>query len=181
MSHTRLGSAIAAASLAILGGCAGDRAASPSGVPAALQVPANEVLVHVYRGAGVQIYECVPSAQGSLRYAWSLQAPAADLTDRSGKEVGRHYAGPTWEANDGSQVVGEVVASDGGPAGGAVPWLLLRAKSTSGKGVFGKTQFIQRLHTVGGRAPDSGCDANRAGQHTRVAYAADYYFYAAKR
>ena len=63
----------------------------------------------------------------------------------------------------------------------AIQWLLLRAKSNTGKGIFGKTQFIQRLHTIGGVAPTDTCDASRAGQRTRVAYSADYYFYAGRR
>lgn len=132
-------------------------------------------------GSGVQIYACLPNQQNPPRYAWVFQAPAADLSDRSGKDVGRHYDGPTWEANDGSKVVGEVIARDNGPSSAAIPWLLLRAKSTAGKGIFGKIASIQRLHTVGGLAPQAGCDGAHAGQRTRVAYSADYYFYVARR
>lgn len=160
-------------------GCVSHKALAPSSLPPALAVPGGEVLRHTLHGSGVQIYECRPSAQHG--FAWVLQAPAADLADRSGKDVGRHYEGPTWEANDGSKVVGEVVARDPGPVPSAVPWLLLKAKSTAGKGMFAKVQFIQRLNTVGGLAPQSGCDPGHAGQRTRVAYSADYYFYVARR
>jgi hypothetical protein len=75
-------------------------------------------------------------------------------------------------------VIGEVKARDDGLDPTAIPWLLLRAKSTSGNGVFSRTQNIQRVYTVGGKAPADGCDQARAGQETRVAYKATYYFYA---
>jgi hypothetical protein len=167
--------------LATLAGCAGHKLTPPSYIPTAIQVPAGAVLIRELHGAGVQIYECRSSAAGAGQFAWTLQAPAADLADRSGKDVGRHYEGPTWESNDGSKVVGEQVARDPGPAASAIPWLLLRAKSTAGKGVFAKVQFIQRLDTVGGQAPPGGCDSAHSGQRTRVAYSADYYFYSARR
>ncbi len=67
-------------------------------------------------GSGVQIYQCLADPQNAKRFAWVFQSPAADLSDRSGKDVGRHYAGPTFEGNDGSKVVAEVVAKDPGPA-----------------------------------------------------------------
>jgi hypothetical protein len=165
---------------AILAGCAG-RPLPPSSVPSAIQVPSTAVLTRELHGSGVQIYECRSSAPGAAQFAWSLQAPAADLADRSGKDVGRHYEGPTWEANDGSRVVGELVARDPGPVPSAIPWLLLRAKSTAGKGIFARVQFIQRLNTVGGQPPQTGCDSAHAGQRTRVAYSAEYYFYSARR
>jgi hypothetical protein len=166
---------------ALFAGCVGHRPAAPADVPASLAVPGGHALTAALHGTGVQIYECRAAAHDPNHFAWSLQAPAADLADRSGRDVGRHYAGPTWEGEDGSKVVGEVTARDPGPAPTAVPWLLLRAKSNSGKGIFGRTRFIQRLHTIGGQPPAALCDSTRAGQRTRVAYSADYYFYAARR
>ena len=94
--------------------------------------------------------------------------------------IGKHYAGPTWESNDGSKVVGEVKAKDAGPNASAIPWLLLSAKSTTGDGVFSHTQSIQRLHTVGGKAPADGCNQTLLGKETRVPYKATYFFYVAK-
>jgi hypothetical protein len=174
---------LAAASLAatLLVGCAHDRPQPPPDVPPALQAPAGQKLTRMLHGTGVQIYQCTASAQNPPRYGWVLQAPAADLSDRSGKDIGRHYEGPTWEGYDGSKVVGEAVAHVDAPGAKAIPWLLLQAKSNSGKGVFAKVQSIQRLHTIGGLAPQSACDAAHAGQRTRVAYSADYYFYSGRR
>jgi hypothetical protein len=162
-------------------GCSHDKAVLPKGVPAAVSVGDTQVLTRMLHGSGVQIYACLADPQNAKRFAWVFQAPAADLSDRAGKDLGRHYAGPTFEANDGSKVVAEVVSKDPGPNTAAIPWLLLKAKSNTGKGIFAKTQTIQRLHTIGGQQPDGGCDANHAGQRTRVAYSADYYFYNARR
>jgi hypothetical protein len=166
---------------AILTGCAGHRVAAPPDVPPALKVPDRQILKLALHGAGVQIYECRAGKESPTRFAWILRSPEADLTDRTGKTVGRHYAGPTWEADDGSTVVGEVIARDNGPDADAIPWLLLRETSNAGKGSFGKIRFIQRLHTVGGKEPTSVCDSTQVGKRTRVAYSADYYFYATRK
>ncbi|MGO9512293.1 MAG: DUF3455 domain-containing protein [Steroidobacteraceae bacterium] len=170
-----------ASCIAILEGCASGRIETVPGVPEALRVPGNEVVSLELHGVGVQIYECQASQDGQTRFTWVFKSPAADLLDQTGNTVGRHYAGPTWEANDGSKVIGEIVARDEGPDAGAIPWLLLRATSNMGKGVFARAQFIQRLHTVGGKAPATDCDATQAGRRIRVAYAADYYFYRARK
>ena len=149
-------------------------------VPEALQVPATQVLSLETQASGVQIYECKVSKDDPARFEWVFKAPEAELFDSAGKKVSRHYAGPTWEANDGSKVVGEVRARDDGPDPKAIPWLLLSAKSISGSGVFSQTQSIQRLHTIGGKAPTEGCNQAQAGKEARVPYQAEYYFYTPK-
>ena len=178
---TRRLAALAPLGAFAIAACASHRPVPPADVPASLQVAKGQVLTAALHGTGVQIYECRANAQDPKRFAWVYQSPAAELSDRSGKDVGHHSAGPTWEGYDGSKVVGEVVTRDNGPNPQAIQWLLLRAKSNTGKGIFGKTQFIQRLHTIGGVTPTDTCDASRAGQRTRVAYSADYYFYAGRR
>jgi len=150
-----------------------------SAVPVPLQVSAGEVLAIPARGVGVQIYECAAAQDDASRYTWTLKAPEAELQDESGLTLGKHYGGPTWEGTDGSKVVGEVVAKVDGPDAGAVPWLLLHAKSTSGTGMFAHVTSIQRLHSVGGKAPATGCDAKQLGKELRVPYTADYRFYTA--
>lgn len=149
-------------------------------VPESLKVPATQVLALEAHAAGVQIYTCSAGKADPARFEWVFKAPEADLWDGNGKKIGKHYAGPTWESFDGSKVVGEVVAKDDGPDAGAIPWLLLRAKSTSGNGVFGTTLSVQRLSTVGGKAPAEGCDKTQSGKEARVAYKARYTFFAAK-
>jgi Protein of unknown function (DUF3455) len=48
--------------------------------------------------------------------------------------VGTHFASPTWKMDDGSVVVGEVIARADAPEPGAIQWLLLRAKALRGSG-----------------------------------------------
>jgi len=57
---------------------------------------------------------------------------------------------------------------------------LLTAKSPSGNGVFSRTQSIQRLYTVGGKAPAGGCSKAQLGEGGASPLKATYYFYAAK-
>ena len=149
-------------------------------VPENLRTPATEVLSLETKAIGVQIYECNTSKDEPTRFEWIFKAPEADLFDMAGNKIGKHYAGPTWESNDGSKVVGEVKAKDNGPDPNAIPWLLLSAKSTSGTGVFSQVKSIQRLHTVGGKAPTEPCSQAQAGKVTRVGYKATYNFYGAK-
>lgn len=149
-------------------------------VPEALKVPTTQVLSIGTQAAGVQIYECKASKDDPTRFEWVFIAPEAELFDSAGKKIGRHYAGPTWEANDGSKVVGEVRAKDNGPDPNAIPWLLLSAKSNSGSGIFSQTQSIQRINTAGGKAPSEDCNQAQAGKEVRVPYKAKYDFYGAK-
>jgi len=151
--------------------------AAPPSVPDNLRPASTEVLALETEATGVQIYECGASKEDPARFEWTFKAPEAALFDHAGNRIGKHYAGPTWESNDGSKVVGEVKARDNGPAPDAIPWLLLTAKSTSGSGVFGDTKSIQRLQTVGGKAPNETCNPAQVGKVARVAYKASYYFY----
>jgi hypothetical protein len=142
-------------------------------VPEALKPGANEVLAFVVPAKGQQIYECRMGKAGALE--WAFVAPEADLFDQGGKRIGRHYAGPHWEAADGSRIVGAVKQRADSPAAGNIPWLLLEAKSVGGEGAFSKVTSIQRVATVGGLAPERPCA--EAGDKGRVNYTADYYFF----
>ena len=168
--------------LILVAGCATTNSPStpPSAIPASLQVPATEVLLLQARAVGVQIYECQASHDDPAKFDWVFKAPQAQLFDRSGKPIIKHSAGPTWEATDGSAVIGEVTAKDNGPDALAIPWLLLRAKSTSGHGVLSRTQSVQRINTVGGKAPAGGCGASLSGSEVRMQYTADYLFFGAR-
>jgi hypothetical protein len=148
-------------------------------IPDGLRPPEGQVLALAARAAGVQIYECKAAKEDPSQFSWTLKAPEAELKDLSGKPVGKHYAGPTWEALDGSKVMGEVVAKRDAPEASAIPWLLLRAKSTSGSGIFSAIASIQRLQTSGGSPPANGCDSSQSGKESRVPYSAVYRFYKA--
>jgi hypothetical protein len=156
-------------------------AAAPPEVPDKLKVPADQTLAVDLQATGVQIYVCGARKDDATKFEWTLKAPEAELFDATGKKVVKHYGGPTWEADDGSKVVGELKARDDGPDSNAIPWLLLTAKTVSGSGMLGKTTSIQRLQTVGGKAPPDGCsEAAQAGKEVRIPYRARYVFYAAK-
>jgi hypothetical protein len=136
-----------------------------------LQAPAGSKLAYHVYASGVQIYQWNGAA-------WSLLGPSATLSaDPEGNStVGTHYAGPTWESNSGSKVVGAVVdRCTASP--NAVPWLLLRAVSSEGPGVLRGVTSIQRVNTVGGNPPST--PGLVIGEEARVQYAAEYFFYRA--
>ena len=121
---------------------------------------------------GVQIYRWNGTA-------WVFVAPSAKLypNAQANGEIGTHYAGPTWETNSGSKVVGAVAKRC--PADpSSIPWLLLRVVSVDGPGLLHDATFIQRINTVGGNAP--AAPGTVIGEEAKVAYTADYVFYRAK-
>jgi len=152
--------------------------AAPS-VPGEIAVTGDHKPYLIAHAEGVQIYGCSSVADG---YAWRLLAPRATLTGENGKPVATHYGGPTWEAGDGSKVVGmreTGVSVD--PT--AVDWLRVRADSTAA-GPDGErltaTTYIQRINTVGGRPPAAGeCDADAVAEQREIPYSADYVFFKA--
>lgn len=140
-----------------------------------LPVRAADPAVIVLLGKGTQIYGC---AQAGTGFAWRLKAPDAVLTDAAGRRIGRHFAGPSWQAEDGSTVVGEVLAASGATQADAIPWLVLKAKAHSGDGLFSGVAYVVRSGTAGGAAPASGCDPAHSGAEARVDYEATYTFFA---
>lgn len=144
-------------------------------VPGDIAVPDGNKAFLVGHAAGVQIYSCNGTS-------WSLLAPRADLYGDNGKLLGTHFAGPTWQANDGSYVVGR---RDAGvtvdPT--AIPWLRLSATATVG-GPGGDrlvdTTYVQRIETTGGLPPAAAdCNVSTAGTMVEVPYTADYVFWKA--
>ena len=146
-------------------------------VPQQLQPPANEQLLLQVHAKGDQVYTCKANA---AQFSWTLKAPDAQLFDDNGKPFGKHFAGPSWEANDGSRVTGKAVANAPSSDANSIPLLLVKIVSHDGSGVLSRATTIQRLNTKGGKAPASGCDASHFGQEVRAPYSADYLFYAPK-
>jgi hypothetical protein len=149
-------------------------------VPTDIGVPEGQKLFLIGHAVGVQIYSCNVTSTG---FGWGLVAPRADLYDDNGKVIVTHFAGPSWQAKDGSKVVGQrdrQVSVDAT----AIPWLRLSAAST-GAGPDGDrlahTTYIQRIATTGGLAPaTTQCNADTAGDLVEVPYTADYYFWKAQ-
>jgi hypothetical protein len=156
----------------VAAGSANDGPVLPGGCEE-LQVPAGSVLsFHTY-ASGVQIYKWNAATDH-----WDFVGPEAALFADAGLNsvVGTHYAGPTWESNSGSKVIGAVV--DGClPDPNAIRWLKLAAVTSHGPGPFDKTTFIQRVNTTGGLAPMA---PGTPDQVVEIPYTAEYYFYRAK-
>ena len=104
-----------------------------------------------------------------------LKAPEAELRDDKGTVIGRHFAGPSWKHNDGSEIKGRAVARVDAPDADSIPWLLVTVTDRSGSGVLSRVTSIQRVNTVGGKSPKE--DGLVVGQVARVPYTADYFFY----
>src|SRR5271170_7331293 len=98
---------------------------------AAVAPPAHAPLLVEAQADGVQIYACEAKDKGP---EWVFNAPEANLFDAAGRQIGTHFAGPGWKLTDGSVVTGAAVAKADAPLPGAVPWLLLAAKTHEGSG-----------------------------------------------
>jgi uncharacterized protein DUF3455 len=149
-------------------------------VPDKLKPGGNESRAMILPGKGVQIYKCCARKDQVGGCEWAFVAPEANLFDARGNRTGRHYAGPHWESSDGSKILGTVKEQADAPVAGAIPWLLLTAKSVGPAGSFSKVTSIQRVNTVGGVAPKTGCSQSTVGTTARVPYTANYYFFTAK-
>lgn len=170
-------SKIVVASFLALAGCTTAEPLPPDDVPAALQAPAGERLVLRVHAQGTQSYECTAAGDHG---EWKFKGPNAVLNGDRDALIGIHYGGPTWEAVDGSKVVGALVASVPAADGHSIPQLLLKAKATSGDGTFSRIRSIQRLETRGGEAPGTQCGVADAGRKVDVPYSAVYVFYGAR-
>jgi len=131
----------------------------------------NHVVAHLF-AVGVQIYRWDGSA-------WGFVAPEATLyaDPNHQAQVGTHFGtpiGPAWESSSGSRVVAQRVESCT-PDVTAIPWLLLRAISCTGPGVFSHVSYVQRVNIAGGLAPAT--PGASVGEESRVPYTADYVFY----
>ncbi len=119
---------------------------------------------------GAQVYECKADKDGTL--AWTFREPIATLME-DGKTVGRHYAGPNWEHQDGSVVTGRVVGTAIGATENDIAWLKLNAVGHRGDGILANITTVQRVNTKGG-VLEGACDT--AGTYRSVPYSADYVF-----
>jgi hypothetical protein len=150
-------------------------------VPQNLMPPAGLVRMAELNADGVQIYRCARPKDGAADAAavWGLEAPRAALTETGGQPAGKHYAGPTWEAVDGSRITGKVVARAVSPDPTAIVWLLLKTESAGVPGRFDRVSAVQRLYTAGGSAPSGPCAS--AGEVLEVPYRAVYVFWGQPR
>jgi hypothetical protein len=172
---------------------------TPPRVPADIEVlPPNKAFL-VGHGVGTQNYICLPSGAS---FAFTLFTPEATLFNpRDMQQIITHYFSPnnkpfdasdkgvirvTWEDSRDTSIVWGAVEKASTDVNfvalGAIPWLKVKAVGaqdgpTGGDRLSGTT-FIQRVNTVGGSAPATGCAASGdVGKKAFVQYEADYFFY----
>jgi hypothetical protein len=146
-------------------------------IPESVQPPAGQRAAMTWTGTGELSYECRAKADASGVHEWVFVGPEAKLTDAgTGGAMGRYFAGPTWEASDGSRITGKQVAVAPGYAG-SIPFQLVKAEG--GSGSLMSVTYIQRVNTRGGVAPTENCSGANRGARVMVPYSADYVFYKA--
>jgi hypothetical protein len=169
------------------------RKIQPPAVPAGLEADAGSRAFLVGHAVGTQNYLCLPSGAG---FAWTLFTPQATLFDGHGKQLTTHFFSPnpyengtvrpTWQHSRDTSTVWMKLNTPSSDAAfvapGAIPWLLLDVAGASagpnGGDALAATTQIQRVNTVGGIAPATGCSAPaEVGTKAFVPYAADYFFY----
>ena len=160
----------------LLTACTTFAATDNASLPEPVRVPAGHVETMESVGVGEITYECREKKDMAGAFEWVFVAPVAVLNDMQNKPVGKYYAGPTWEANDGSKVTGKQVAI--APASpGNIPLQLVKAEPAMGKGAMTGVSYIQRLETKGGVAPAASCDMATKGAKQQVKYQSKYVFY----
>jgi hypothetical protein len=159
----------AAVTILLLAGSLVSAAAADTPLPDAIAAP-GETVVLTMHAEGAQVYECKAGADGKA--AWAFREPIATLLV-DGKTAGRHFAGPSWEHNDGSAIVGKVAGSAPGATANDIPWLKLEVVSRRGSGILSPVTTVQRIHTQGGKL-DGACD--QPGAFRNAPYSADYVF-----
>src|ERR1700723_2144596 len=155
--------------LLLTGSCVSVLAAEAP-LPEAIAAPGEVTVVLSAHAEGAQVYECKAGTDGKL--AWAFREPIATLLS-DGKTVGRHYAGPNWESNDGSAVVGKAAGSAPGATPNDIAWLKLAVVSQRGSGVLTGVTTVQRINTQGGKL-DGACE--KAGSTRSAPYSAEYVF-----
>lgn len=143
--------------------------------PTALQPPAGYTVAFTAKATGVQIYTSTMDSGSPLK--WTFEAPLAELRAPSG--IIHHYAGPSWEAADGSKIVRDkdapVTTVAAKQAAADIPWLLIKVTPAATTGVLSKVAYVQRISTTGGVAP--AVPPTNAGTKVGVPYTATYVFY----
>ena len=145
-------------------------AAAPVAAPGAFGVAERETVLQVH-AAGAQVYQC--EAGPGVGAVWTFREPISTLIGDGSKTIGRHFAGPSWELDDGGAVKGKLLASAPGAGADDIPLLKLTVSERRGAGVLAGASLILRLNTHGG-ALKGPCPV--AGELRAAPYSADYVF-----
>jgi hypothetical protein len=200
MIRPSLHRALAAAALALLPAMLHAHPVPVPDVPAIIEVEAGHRPYLIGHAIGTQNYVCLPSTQSETGVAWTLFGPQATLFDDRDRQIATHFLSPnpdqggtpraTWHHSDDSSIVWAVKAQESkdpeyvDPT--AIAWFLLRVVGNedgpTGGDKLSDTTFLQRINTVGGKAPATGCEsAGNLGAIQLIPYEADYVFYRALR
>jgi len=166
-------------------------------VPDRLQVDEENKVFLIGHAFGTQDYVCAASGSG---VAFVLTTPEAVLFDNPARRVVNHFFSPnpveggtiraTWQSTRNSSAFwGKLVKAETAAsapdfvAKDAVAWLLLSRAGVLGASANGDdlsvATFVQRVNTVGGLAPSTGCSSpDNIGTTAFVPYEADYVFFA---
>jgi hypothetical protein len=150
---------------------------------------------------GTQNYVCKPSGAG---FAYALFTPEATLFNGHDRQLITHYFSPnpeeantdprvdgnlmiraTWQHLDTSTIWAKVHQNPTGSAivdPDSIAWLLLdvvgHLDGPNGGATLSQTQFVQRVNTIGGNPPKTGCSSSAdVGKEAFVHYKADYFFW----
>lgn len=151
----------------------------PEVVAVETYVPKGSSRVATYYATGVQKYaaQYVPGTY-PLKYEWVFVAPQADLFDVTNKKIGTHGAGPFWELSPADSLFAQQFTparKTPSPDANSIDWLLLMPKAgKTATGIFKDVMFIQRIATVGGKAPATPPTSQT--QTAEVPYTAVYRF-----
>ncbi len=183
--------------LALHATSAATAAAGPADAPIPpVLVPAGVTPFLRTHAVGTQNYVCVATGTG---LAWRFYGPQATLFVRLAgfeQQLTTHFLSPnpdeagvaraTWQGSfDSSRVWARAAQIVDDPAiigAGNIPWLLLERagsrRGPTGGGLLSQATHIQRIHTVGGVAPSTGCSQSTdAGALALVSYGTDYVFF----
>ena len=151
----------------------------PASVGLPVDQPGNFIRIATYYAEGVQKYKAQAKA-GSfpVTYEWVFVAPQADLYDVSNKKTGTHGAGPFWQISAADSIFGQQFTparTSPSPDANSIDWLMLKPKEgKTATGIFSNVTYIQRIATVGGKAP--AAPPVSADQTAEVKYTAIYRF-----
>jgi len=168
---------------------------TPPSVPAEIQVPAGNEAFLLGHGVCTQNYACVPSPSVG-HVDWVLFTPQATLFSDLGEQLITHFSSldpdepgivrVTWEDSQDTSTVWARATGVATVSPTAIPWVRLevvgRALGPTGGTTLFDTTFIQRVNTVGGLAPSTGCNLpTDLGHKAFIPYTADYFFFKQQR
>lgn len=166
----------------------------PPAVPPDLAVYSNEEAFLIAHAVGSQNYSCVPTTTGGV--TWTLFGPQATLFAEDGGQIATHFlsANPiegglpraSWQDSRDTSTVWAAMTKAVIVDQTAIPWFLLRRVGMQYGPTYGdrfvQTTAIQRVNTIGGLAPSTGCAVpTDLGRKVLVPYEADYVFYRTRR